>query len=330
MDGVFAATAMTRKRSFWFFAACCVLAGLWAPAASRTLEVGPTRALTGPALAARVARDGDRVVFDPGVYRECAIWTASRLTLEARRPPSTMNQTIMTQTIVTGPSCAERGLFLFTGNDITVRGMVFLRGRSIWHNGAGILMEGRNLTVENSQFLDCENGILAGGSPDSVVRIRQVLFRGNGSCEGSCAHALYIGKRIARLEVTGSVFLDTHVGHYIKSRAQATVIRDNRIEDGPTGTSSYLIELPDGGDGEIVNNVLQKGALSDNRDTAISIGTESLLNPTRSLEISGNRFTSDLPEPVRFVRNGTQTPARLAGNKLIGRVTPLEGPGTLE
>ena len=66
----------------------------------------------------------------PGVYRDCAIWTASDLTIEARHPPATMNQTVMTQTVVTGPACADRGLFVFLGNDVTVRGIIFVRARS--------------------------------------------------------------------------------------------------------------------------------------------------------------------------------------------------------
>jgi hypothetical protein len=336
--GVFAGEAARRGRSLtaWSrIAVCCLLAG-WGlsvfalPAAARTWEVGQGRALTSPEQAAAVAKDGDRVVFDPGIYRHCAIWQASRLTIEARLPSASVNQTVMTQTVVTGASCGDRGLFVFTGNDITVRGVTFAHARDTWHTGAGILMEGANLTVQNSQFLDNENGILAGGPPDSVVRIEQDVFRGNGSCEGACAHALYVGKRIGRLEVVGSNFVDTHVGHAIKSRALVTIVRDSRIEDGPTGTSSYLIELPDGGDGEIVNNLLHKGLNSQNREVAISIGTESELNPTGTLLIRGNRFTSDLPGPVRFVRNFTRTPARLEGNVLIGNVVPLEGAGTVK
>jgi hypothetical protein len=331
MGGVFAVAAALCKRSLGLsLRTAFLLIIVLPPAGARTWEVGPGLALTSAAQAAAVAGDGDRVVFWPGVYRECAIWRQSRLTIEARRPPASMNQTLMTQTIVTGPSCDDRALFVFYGNDITVSGLAFVRARSIWHTGAGILMEGANLTVENSQFLENENGILAGGPANSVVRIGHSLFRGNGSCEGSCAHALYVGKRIARLEVASCLFLDTHIGHNIKSRARMTIVRDTRIEDGPTGTSSYLIELPDGGDGEIVNNTLQKGANSDNRGVAISIGTEDLLNPTHALHIRGNRFTSNVTEPVRFVHNLTQTPARLTGNELTGRVVALDGPGTVD
>jgi len=335
MDGVFAARAALCKRTFGLAGLWCAISVLAAPlltptVLARTLEVGPGRALTGPSQAAAVAKDGDRVVFDPGVYRECAIWNASHLTLEARLAPATMNRTVMTQSIVTGPVCGGRALFYFIGGDILVRGLSFQHARDGDHNGAGILMEGANLTVENSEFQDNEDGILTGGPAGSVVRVRRSVFIGNGSCQGACAHALYAGARIARLEVMGCVFFDTHVGHDIKSRARMTVVRDNRIEDGPNGTSSYLIELPDGGDAEIVNNVLRKGLRSDNRDVAISIGVESNRNPTHSLDIRGNRFTSDLAEAVRFVRNSTRTPARLVNNTLIGHVIPLEGPGTVD
>jgi hypothetical protein len=326
MVGFCKATVNHGKRSIWFLLAFSLVA---APASARLLEVGPSRTLTGPAAAARVAKDGDRIVFDPGTYSECAIWPVSRLTIEARQPPAGMKQTVMTQTIVKGPPCANRALFVFLGNDITVRGLIFQGAKDYWHTGAGILMEGANLTVENSQFLDGENGILAGGPETSVVRVKSSLFRGNGSCEGACAHALYAGARIARLEVLGCEFTDTHVAHDIKSRARMTVVRDTRIEDGPTGTSSYLIELPDGGNGEILNNVMHKGIHSDNKDTAISIGTEDTRNETRELMIHGNQFTSDLPEPVRFVHNLTQTPARLIDNTFVGSVTPLDGPGTV-
>ena len=303
---------------------------LASPARARVWEVGPTRQLTTPAQAAAVAADGDQVIFDPGIYTGCAVWGASRLTLVGRPPPPGMKQTVMNQTIVTGPVCNGRALFMFTGNDIVVRGMVFLRARNIWHNAAGILMEGANLTVESALFQDNENGILTGGPAHSVVRVRASWFRGNGACQGPCAHAIYIGARIARLEVMGSVFLDTHIGHNIKSRARTTVVRDCRIEDGPTGTSSYLIELPNGGDAELIDNQLTKGPLSDNREAAISIATEKNDNPTNRLEIRGNRFANELPEPVIFVRNHTKSPARVTGNTLTGPVVALTGPGQVE
>ena len=336
MSGFFATAPSQRKRSLRaasvcalparallarLVLACAVPALLAGPAHARTILVGPGRDAATPAEAAAMAANGDRVVFDPGTHRGCAIWWASRLTIEASGPGAT----------VTGPLCADRAFFVFLGNDVTVRGLTFAHARALGHNGAGILMEGGNLTVENSRFLDNENGILAGGPAGSVVTVRRSLFQGNGSCEGACAHGLYVGKAIARLEVTHCVFLDTRVGHHIKSKAVLTIVRDNRIEDGPTGTSSYLIDLPYGGDADISDNVLAKGALSANREAAISIGAEpEHLRVVGALRVQGNRFVSHLPGPVHFVRNGMAVPARLSGNALSGRVIPLEGPGTVE
>ena len=345
MNG-FSTTAPSRcKRSFWSARADRALMALSLPALSppalclialslmalslmalpgramaKTIQVGPGRLVTTPGQAALLVRDGDTVVFDPGTYTGCAIWRASRLTIEAPRPGA----------VVTGPVCLDRALFVFLGNDIMIRGLSFEHARALGHTGAGILMEGANLLVEDSRFIDNENGILAGGPPHSIVRVRHSWFQSNGSCEGPCAHGLYIGTKIARLEVVGCVFLDTKIGHHIKSKAAATILWDNRIEDGRTGTASYLVDLPNGGDTEIMNNIFHKGARSDNKEAAISIGAEGGWQSTHVLRIRGNRFSSDLPEPVRFVRNGMNVPAVLKGNMLHGHVIALDGPGTVE
>lgn len=327
MKGFSSTWTMRCKRTF---IPLLLIGALASPAAAEVWAVGPGRDLPDPAAAARVVRDGDVVIIDPGVYQGCAIWTASGLTVQARGPVGGMNPTVMTRPVVTGPVCGDRALFFFLGDNITVRGLTFLRARDSGHNGAGILMEGANLTVADTQFLENENGILAGGPPDSVVRVSGSLFRGNGACEGACAHAIYAGRRIARLMVLDSVFQNTQVGHNIKSRALSTVVRGDRIEDGVSGTSSYLIELPEGGDAEIVDNILEKGPHSDNKDAAISIGVPGQDVAAGRLEVRGNRFTNDMKEPVAFVRNTTKAQVRERGNTLMGPVRPLEGRGTVE
>ena len=57
------------------------------------------------------------------------------------------------------------------------------------------------------------------------------------------------------------------VGHEIKSRALYNTITGNRIQDNTTGTASYSIDLPNGGINMIQNNIIQKGALSQNSST---------------------------------------------------------------
>jgi hypothetical protein len=194
-------------------------------------------------------------------------------------------------------------------------------------NGAGIRVEGRNLTVDSSRFIDNENGILAGGLPGSTIRILDSQFSRNGSCEKACAHGIYVG-RIDRLRIERSRFLETRVGHHIKSRALATELIGNDIRDGATGNSSYLVDIPNGGSLLMEGNVLEKGPMTDNPSGAIVIGAEGVTQPTGPLLLTRNIFTSRLERETVFVVNMSTARAMLKDNRLTGKVTTLVGSGT--
>jgi hypothetical protein len=280
------------------------------PAGARELRVGPGRVLKLPSQAATVAGNGDVVRIDPGTYADCAVWTASRLVIEAAGPG----------VVLAGKTCDGKGIFVTVGADITVRGITFADASVVWHNGAGIRAAGDNLTVEHSRFLHNENGILAGGSPRSVLRISDSEFIGNGACIDACAHGVYAGAGILLLDIERCVFLDTKTAHNIKSRALNTVVRDSRIEDGPEGTSSYLIDVPDGGNVLIQGNTMEKGVHSENPGVAISIGEGSARNRTGVLIVRDNSFRSDVAGRVAFVRDSTGVPVALTGNTFSGDV----------
>lgn len=298
--------------------AFCLVVTLTASAFGGVLDVGPAERLKLPSEAAARARAGDTVRIAPGNYTDCAIWRANNLTIEATGGGATLAD----------KSCAGKGIFVINANNVTVRNITFARAAVPDHNGAGIRSEGRNLTIEHCTFIDNENGILGNPSPGSTVRIVDSEFRGNGKCEGLCAHGMYINP-VDRLEVRHSRFIDQHIGHHIKSRARNTVLVNNDIADGPDGNSSYLIDIPNGGNVLIAGNRLQKGRRSDNTATAVTIGEEGVSNTTRALIIRDNTFTSDLPTTTVFVRNGTTTPATVSANRLQGRITPLVGPGSV-
>ncbi|HEY0185521.1 MAG TPA: right-handed parallel beta-helix repeat-containing protein [Rhodopila sp.] len=283
------------------------------PATGREIAVGPSHALKLPSQAATVAVSGDVVRIDPGTYTDCALWKASRLVIEATGPG----------VVIGGKTCADKGIFIIMGSDVVIRGITFSDASVVWHNGAGVRAFGDNLTVERSRFLNNENGILAGGGPDSVLRIRDSEFVGNGACIAACAHGVYAGAAIYLLDVEHCVFLNTKIAHHIKSRARNTVIRGSRIEDGPDGTASYLIDIPDGGNALIQDNVLEKGPRSDNPAVAISIGEESARNPTEALIIRDNIFRSDVPQRTAFVRDSTPAEPELVDNTIRGDVEPL-------
>jgi nitrous oxidase accessory protein NosD len=299
------------------FAAAMLWSTATHSAAARDLSVGATRVLKLPSQAATVAMAGDTIRIDPGTYADCAVWRAPRLVIEASGPGVRLVDKV----------CADKGIFVVNSDDVTIRGITFEGAKVSWHNGAGIRGLGENLTVEDSRFIDNEDGILTAGSPTSIVRVTGSTFIGNGACIGECAHGIYAGTAIALLQIEHSIFLGQHVGHHIKSRAHNTIVEDSRIEDGPTGNSSYLIDLPNGGNVLIQGNEMEKGPKSENRGVAISIGVEGVTNRTDVLIMRNNHFRNDTGSPTTFVRNSTPTPAEITDNTLTGPVTPLQGKG---
>src|SRR6185503_3605591 len=136
---------------------------------------------------------------------------------------------------------------------------------------------------------------------------RDSSFIGNGSCARACAHGIYTGA-LELLRVERSRFLGTREGHHVKSRAFRTEVLGCDIEDGPEGTASYLIDVPNGGAVLLRGNRLSKGPRSDNRSTRLSIGAEG----------KGSCRTV-------FVTNYTTTPALLRGNSLPPTVGAARG-----
>jgi hypothetical protein len=287
-------------------------------ASARTLNVGLTSELKSPSAAAAIVKTGDTVLIEQGEYSDCAVWTANNLVIEGKG-----------DVVIRDRVCDDKAIFVTIGANITVRNITFTHARSSNKNGAGIRAMGENLTVEGSRFRDNENGILSGPNPRSRIVIRNSVFTGNGKCDPDCAHGIYIGA-IDALGVVGCVFLQQNEGHHIKSRALRTEIVGNTIKDGPVGTASYAVDLPDGGSLVLRNNVIEKGPRAQNHIAAVSIGEESQRNPTSELIIERNTFINDYDGPTTFVRNGTTVAARLIGNTLTGKVTALSGRGTVE
>lgn len=282
------------------------------------LDVGPGQRFQEPSSAAAVAQAGDTIVIQPGRYFDCAVLAADHLTIVGAGRGAVM----------TDKTCEGKAIFVTSGNDITIRNITFTRARVPDGNGAGIRAEGRNLTVADSRFINNEEGILAADSPQSTITIRNSEFVDNGKCAEACAHGIYVNK-IALLQIIGSRFYRTRMGHSVKSRALHTILRNDVIEDGPDGTSSYQVDIPNGGSLIMTGNTLEKGPKSGNYGTAISIGEEGVDRPTPEIRITGNKFRNDNSHRTVFLRNLTATPAVLTGNTFIGDVQPLSGDGSV-
>jgi len=306
-------------------AALCALAlglAVGATAAAATLEVGAGKPFATLSAAAAAAHDGDRVVIGPGTYVDCAVWRASNLTIEGAGPDAT---------VIAEKTCREQALFVIDGNNVTVRNLTLARARAPSANGAGIRAEGGNLTVEHVRFLDNENGILAAPNPLATILIRDSAFIGNGSCASSfgCAHGIYVN-RVKKLRAERSTFLATRAGHHIKSRALRTEILGCRIEDGPDGTASYSVDVPNGGALLLRDSTIEKGPKSQNQGAAVAIGEEGASNPAGEILVARNVFRVDGGYASVLVSNATTTPARLVGNRLLGTAQALRGPGSVQ
>ena len=281
---------------------------------ANVLTVGPGMAFALPSDAARAAQPGALIRIAPGSYTDCARWDANDLVIEGMGAGAA----------ITGEVCNGKGLFITRGRNITVRNITFFGAHSQSHNGSGIRAEGADLSVENSHFIDNDDGILAGDNPLSTIIVRNSSFKGNGNCIAACAHGIY-ANHIALLRVENSNFQEQHVGHHIKSRAARTEIVNNSVHDGPTGSASYLVDLPNGGSAVISGNWFEKGPHSGNKNVAISVGAEGqdTQNPPGEIAIKDNTFVNDTGSSTAFVKNYTGNPINLVENRLVGDITPL-------
>jgi hypothetical protein len=320
-----------RKLKIAFAAALAVCA---VQAHAATLEVGAGKRYTTLSSAAAAANSYDTIVVYPGTYAG-ATWSDSNLTI--KRAAGTAAGSV----VIKGRTQGDKGLFLIRGANITVDGLRFVGARSTSGNGAGIRQEGLNLTVRNSSFYDNEMAILATPYPTKggSLTVTASTFDYNKSyVSGRLGHSIY-GNSLDKLTVTNSKFTRNFGGHYIKSRALATVVTGNNIDD-TDGGAAYLIDLPEGGAATIANNILVKGANPSNCCTAIAYGFEmaqgtGYQNVPGTVSIKDNKFTNKRASSVAFVGNKStpSNPVYLWNNTLTavsGSVKPLSGAGSVD
>lgn len=284
------------------------------------LDVGPNQPYKTPSAAIAAAKSGDTVRIAPGSYTDCAAWSTDGLTIEGSGDGVVLRNAV----------CQRAGILVVNASHATIRNLT-LEGAAIDEgNGSGIRANGLSLLVEHCRFLNNQDGILTANNGQAELVVRDSLFEGNGAClpNKGCAHGIYAGF-VTRVRIENSVFKNARSGHYIKSRARRTEIVNNRIEDGNSGRSSYLVDLPNGGSLLLANNTLQKGPATENPTAAVTLGEEGDKRPPGPVVIENNTFRNDGP-PTIFLHNVAKSPARLSGNVIKGPAKTLVGPGKVE
>jgi hypothetical protein len=271
------------------------------------------------AAAVTASQAGDTVEVAAGTYTNDFLDFSNSLTLEAVGGMVTIDAT---ESPPDEKAIITEGA---TGADVTLCGFV-LTGAAVSSdeggNGAGIRYQGGNLTLTNDDIYDNQEGIL--GNPavqgTGTVSIRDCEFAGNGTGAGK-EHNIYINQ-VATLDVTDSLITAAVVGHEIKSRALDTIITNNVIYDGPNGSASYEIDVPQGGNATITGNVIEKGPTPQN-NAFISYGEEEgyagvVTNPGTSVSIADNTILNDFNSTAVVLNNYSTNDIAFTDNAVYG------------
>jgi hypothetical protein len=291
-------------------AAAVLVASTAGDAQGASLRVGPQHELKSPSAAAKVARDGDLVEIEAGLYAgDAAIWRQHGLTIRGVGGVAHLR--------ADGAHAEGKAIWVIKGANTTVENIEFSGAKVRDRNGAGIRLEGAGLTVRNSYFHHNENGILTGVNPQSDILIEHSEFAHN-THQGGHNHNLYIGT-VRSFTLRFSYVHHAMGGHNVKSRALKNVIEYNRIMDQKDGRSSYAIDLPNGGLSFVIGNVLQQGPRNENR-TVVAYGAEGYKNPLNELHFINNTVVNEDPTGGRFIyaRRGASA-IRIVGNLFSGR-----------
>ena len=267
-----------------------------------TLTVGAGQQYSTIAGAVAASRDGDILQVQDGTYTNDFAQINTKITLQGVGG--------MVKMVATGAIPNGKGI-LIANTDVTIDHFEFSGAQVSDQNGAGIRYQGGNLVVTNSYFHDNQNGILANPVANGTITIDNSEFDHNGAGDGY-THNLYVGE-IAKLTITDSYFPAAVVGHQIKSRAAETIVANTRIYDN-SGSSSYSIDLPNGGNAVLTDNIIQQGANGQNPNV-VTFGVEGNLHPGSSLTMTNNIIVNDMSRGTLLFSVGG-APATVTGTQV--------------
>jgi hypothetical protein len=247
------------------------------------------------------------VLIDPGEYtNQSCIWRADNTVIKSAakyahlNPPSVIDN--------------QKAIIVISGNNTTIENIEFSDAKVPDKNGAGLRLEGTNSTIKNCYFHHCEDGIL-GGKGTVIITNSEFGFCGYGD---GYSHNMYIN--------TCDTFVlqfcythNTNEGHTIKSRARNNYILYNRIESA-NSTTSYEINLPNGGTSFIIGNQIQQGANTHN-SAIIDFGSEGITQHDSSLYIINNTLVNERSAGTFIAVRGTQMKPVVRNNIFTGAGT---------
>ena len=302
---------------------------------AKTVTVCPSGCnYTSISQAASQAQDYELIKVQAGTYNECAILpaTASHIWLEGVGGMAHMQ----------GVVCGEKGAIVTNGQLTVIDNFEFSNLQipcSEGMNAVGIRDQTGDLIVRNSYFHDSQGGILTGNTPTMNLTVLNSRFARlgidiNPSCTstGPWFHDIYVGT-IASFTFKNSIAEQNLTGNVVKTRAYKSTVECNQIENGYDSTyvkNGFLLDLPNGGDEQVDNNIIAQGPYTNDQTTMVEFGAEigrdATANPTQALEMSHNILINDFNKGAfLWMFYPTSAPASLTNNTFVGLGTPIGG-----
>jgi hypothetical protein len=284
---------------------------------SGILTVGPGRQFATLAAAQAAATNGAVIEIDAGNYTDdVTVWRQNNVTI--RGVGGGRAHIVGNRVIPFNGTDRDNGmgLMVIRGSGIRVENIEFSGARVADENGAGIRSQGRDLTICNGFHHDNEDGFLGEALGTLLVEYSEFSF--NGECPpGGCNHNLYIDGG-DRLIFRHNYSHHAIIGHTLKTRAAENHILYNRLMDEQTGSSSYNIDVPNGGLTFVIGNLIQQGPNTDN-SLMLNYGTEGLSGGrTHELYLVNNTFVNDMGSGGFVgVQSGTSL-VRVVNNLFVG------------
>jgi len=294
---------------------------------STVLHVGPGRQYSTLRAANAAATAGSVIEIDAGTYTDdVTVWRQNGVVIRGVGGRAHLHGTQVIQFSPGDDQANGKGIIVVVGSDISIENLEISGARVTDENGAAIRNEGENLSVCNGYFHDNENGFLGGAYGTLLIEYTELSNSGSGDVGHT--HNIYVddgGSAGDRFIFRHNYSHNVSVGHLVKTRARENHILYNRLMDEATGSSSYNIDVPNGGLTFVIGNLIQQGPSTDN-STIISYGAEGLASGrTHELYLVNNTIVNDLASGA-FVQTQSGTAlVRTINNLFIGGGTVNSG-----
>ncbi|GIL39047.1 right-handed parallel beta-helix repeat-containing protein [Roseiterribacter gracilis] len=257
----------------------------------KTMWVGANETYKSLNDAIKASTAGDTINVRAGTYYETSASIDHDLTIVG---VGGMVKLVNTQSLANGKA------MLISHGNVTLKNLDMSGAKVGAGNGAAVRLSDGNLKLDNVFIHDNQDGILTLDNATATLTVNHSEFARNGVGDGY-SHGIY-ANHIASVTITDSYFHDTKVGHHVKSRAANTTVTGTIFDDGSGGTSSYAIDLPNGGKATIENNWFHQASTSQN-PLVVHFGGEGGYYATNKLHLDHDVLVNDLSGGT-FAYNG--------------------------